>query len=87
MAKSHHPLSTEYQVESVDDLVELLKALTVDLDANPGAWENPTLERFLEAMTAWLETFPQAYINLNRPVPKPDWSFMADCLLAATAYE
>lgn len=37
-----------------DDLVRFIRELRVDLISNSITWENPTLERYLEAMQAWL---------------------------------
>ena len=36
------------------DLANFIEALRSDLLANPNDWENPNLERFLEAMAAWI---------------------------------
>ena len=65
----------------------MITALRSDLEANPEMWENPDLGRFLAAMAAWLSTFPQVYINLDKRIPEPDWKFVADCLRAARVYE
>jgi hypothetical protein len=37
------------------DLSQFVGALRTDLATNPDRWENPTLDRFLEAMGAWIE--------------------------------
>jgi len=44
-------------------------------------WENPTLERFLEAMHAWLETMGPRVGN------KPSWKFVEVLVRAAKIYE
>ena len=44
-------------------------------------WENPTLERFLEAMHAWLETMGP------RVGDKPSWKFVEIMIRAAKNYE
>jgi hypothetical protein len=46
-----------------------------------------TLGRFLEAMAAWLEAFPQSDISWGEAIPEPDWRFIAELLLAAREYE
>jgi hypothetical protein len=80
-------LSSDYPVDSCRDLIAVVTHLRTDLEANPDEWENPTLDRFLEAMAAWLSAFPQSYVNTGRPVPTPDWRFGADVLRAASTYE
>jgi hypothetical protein len=51
-----------------------------DLKTNKTKWENDNLERFLEAMSAWLadkDDLPE----------KPDWETFRQLLLAAKIYE
>ncbi len=36
-----------------EDVVTTIRMLLTDLKANPDAWENPTLERYLDAMAGW----------------------------------
>jgi hypothetical protein len=81
------PLALDYPVQSLHDLIAVVTALGSDLVAHRDQWENPTLEGFLQAMAAWLATFPQAYVNLGKAVPQPDWQFVADVLRAARVYE
>ena len=87
MAHGGDPLSSDYVVESARDLVAVITHLRTDLDENPDAWENATLASFLDAMGAWLASFPQSYVNTGRSVPNPDWRFVADVLCAARVYE
>lgn len=61
--------------------------LRTDLATHPESWENGTLDRFLDAMAAWLATFPQPYVNHGIDMPDPDWRFVADLLRAARIYE
>ena len=53
--------------------------LQADFKTNGQAWENPTLERYLDALGSWVtdSTIP------NEPV----WRTMARALLAASRYE
>lgn len=81
------PLAYDYPVESLHDLIAVVTSLWTNLQAHPDQWENPTLEQFLQAMAAWLASFPQMYVNLGRPVPEPDWQFVADVLRAARVCE
>jgi hypothetical protein len=73
---------------SREDFVVFVKALSKDLRDNPATWENGTLERFLEALAAWIEDMDGYYLNQGKPVPQqPDWKVAADMLMAAKVYE
>jgi hypothetical protein len=87
MPPGRNPFSSDYEVSDDRDLIDVITYMRADLVANPDARENPTLDRFLEAMAGWLEAFPQSYLNTGRRVPEPDWRFVADVLLAARMYE
>ena len=87
MAPGLDPLRFDYPVASLDDLMAVVGRLRTSLAEDPNSWENPTLGRFLEAMEAWLSTFPQAYVNVGEETPTPDWRFVADLLRAARIYE
>ncbi len=63
------------------DVVEALDGLLRDLQADPGSWENPTLERYLEAMGRWVADMGQ-----KRDDP-PSWEYIIDMLEAARIYE
>jgi hypothetical protein len=65
---------------SKGEFIAYLAALRRDLDLNKDAWENPTLERFLEAMQAWVAD--------TRHLPSEvDWCVFADILRGARGYE
>ena len=64
-----------------EDAVVTIRNLLVDLKGNPGAWENPTQERYLDAMAAWLESSGKKY---NQP---PSWELIIEMLEAAKIYE
>ena len=63
------------------DVVKTLDALLEDLRVNPTEWENPTLDRYLESMRAWLESWG------NKHNPEPSWDFICELLEAAKIYE
>jgi hypothetical protein len=66
---------------NVEDALRSLRELTESLKSEPGSWENPTLERYLEAMTRWLEDMK------DRVGDKPCWELFALMLEAAKIYE
>jgi len=75
-------------IRSRDDFLEFLKALRKDLLDNPGAWENTSLERFLEALAGWVHDMDRYYLDQSKPVPQqPDWKMVAEMLMAASIYE
>jgi hypothetical protein len=76
------------QIATKAELVEFVRALAEDLTANRERWENPTLDRYLDALAAWLEDSDGYYRNQGRPVPaEPSWRDVADMLMAASIYE
>ncbi len=75
-------------VVTKDDLVRFVKSLREDLLRNPGDWENPELERFLEALAAWIAGCDGYYRNFKLPFPHDvTWKFTARALAAASIYE
>lgn len=85
MMKLHEQVS---HVQSKDDLVAFVRALSQDLATNCGSWENQTLDSYLSALASWLEDSEGFYKNQGRPVPQtPTWRDIADMLMAAKMYE
>jgi hypothetical protein len=75
-------------IRSREDFVAFVHALSRDLHTNREAWENDSLERFLEALGAWVEDMDGYYINQGKPAPlQPDWKILGDILMAAAVYE
>ncbi|MFE9630530.1 hypothetical protein [Streptomyces sp. NPDC006463] len=53
-----------------------------------GAWENVTLEPFLEAGAAWLGALPHVWRNQQLEMPaQPDWELVGNMVMAARIYE
>jgi hypothetical protein len=75
-------------ITSHKDLAQFVRDLLADLETNRNDWENPTLERFLEAMSGWLDSADGFYANQGLPMPqKLEWKDVAGILLAARIYE
>lgn len=68
-------------IKTRNDVIQTLDTLHADLRANPSEWENPTLDRYLEAMSAWL------YSARLREVNEPSWELICDLLEAGKIYE
>jgi hypothetical protein len=81
-------------VKSKEDFAAFVQALVRDLRASAegeaissssafgpsdGGWENPTLERFLDALAAYVSD-----ATFTRP---PTWQTFAECLAASKVYE
>jgi hypothetical protein len=76
------------RVESREDLALLIENLADDLEANPAAWENHDLPRFLGAMAAWVKDGDRFYQNTGEDSSRlPPWRLFADILMAARIYE
>lgn len=76
------------KIKTRQDLSEFVGALRGDLAANPDQWENPTLDRFLEAMKFWIEGMENYYKNTGQPLADPpNWKTFGDILMAAKMYE
>ena len=71
-----------------EDLVDFIGALRADLSSNQQEWENATLDRFLTALSSWLEDCASFYEGTGQNVPStPSWKNVAEMLLAAKIYE
>jgi hypothetical protein len=57
----------------------VVEQMLADPRAEPDAWENPTLERYLDALAACLGDFQQP--------AQPSWRLLAELLVKATGYE
>ena len=75
-------------IKTKQDLGQFVGALRADLATNPERWENPTLDRFREAMEAWIADMEGYYKNRGQGrVDPPTWKTFGDILIAATMYE
>ncbi|MFF0598942.1 DUF7660 family protein [Streptomyces antibioticus] len=82
------PLTPDDEVRSRDDLVCFVRELRQDCLRRGHEWENLTLDRFLEALAAWMDDSPGWYQNVGKEIPESgDWAFLARALRAATVYE
>lgn len=76
------------RVDSLKDLVGLVRALLVELEDDVDSWENPTLPSYLEALAAWLEDSPGFFERRNDEMaPGAGWHHFAIALVAAARYE
>jgi len=69
------------KIKTRSDLSQFVGVLRADLATHPEQWENPTLDRFLEAMGAWINDTGQASAD------PPTWKTFGDILMGARIYE
>lgn len=77
-----------HAVDSKEALAAHILSLRADLLERGDEWENPTLERYLEALAAWIRSSDGWYRNFNQEMPpNGDWTLFARALSAAVVYE
>ncbi|APQ10304.1 hypothetical protein BJP27_01835 [Pseudomonas oryzihabitans] len=75
-------------IKTREEFADFIFALKEDFELNPGGWENPTLERFLDAMEAWVRAMNFYAINSgDKEVLIPSWKTFAKILFASKIYE
>lgn len=67
-------------VNTASDVSTVVRLMREDLTGHPDAWENSTLDRFLEALEAVL-------VDHAGDVSAPTWAVFAELLVTATGYE
>ena len=84
-------METPYDIEVTDrqSFIKFLELLHADYLNNREEWENPDLDRFLEAMIAYAQDIQGYYTNTNQNVnaETPSWKVFADILKGAKIYE
>jgi hypothetical protein len=71
-------------VDTAEDVAHIVELMLDDLRRDPQAWENATLDRFLDALAACLTHTPP---TPGQPGPAPTWRLLAETLVKATGYE
>ena len=77
------------RISSRREFSEFVDKLATDLALHGHAWENPTLESFLEALSAYVRDIDGYYANAGIDIDPdaPSWRVFADVLLGARLYE
>jgi hypothetical protein len=85
----HDDLPAPESVATRAQLAAYVDRLHDALRADPDAWENPTLDRYLEALSTYLRDVPGYLKNVNSSIDpeKPSWELFALVLLGASVYE
>ena len=81
MTPTNDPMALAAAVTSRADLARFVQALLADFQADAGGgWENPTLERYLEALAAYAA-------DAGGAEGPATWRAFAECLAAARNHE
>lgn len=75
------PIRENQTMNDHSHVVKVLGELREDLRQRPEQWENPTLDRYLEAAGAWLGDWQSKH---DEPLT---WELVAKLFLAAKIYE
>jgi hypothetical protein len=76
------------KIKTKEELADFVEKLRMSLNVAPVEWENPSLERFLEAMEAWIREIDRCAKNMSdKDISNPSWSTFAKILYAAKVYE
>ncbi len=77
-----------YAVRNRSDLVAFISALRADLAAHPDEWQNLTLDGYLEAIQAWLDSAEGLRRNTGVDVDTlASFTFAATILSVGKIYE
>ena len=75
-------------ISSKEDFTKFLGTLLENLQSDRSAWENNTLDEYLDGIKSWTEDMDGYYINMGKPIPENvNWRVFAEILTAATRYE
>jgi hypothetical protein len=81
----------QIKITSRKSFINFLKLLQEDLRSNNEAWENKSLEDFLEAMTTYADDIQGFYDNTkpgeNINADEASWQIFGDILIGARIYE
>ncbi|WP_205297923.1 hypothetical protein [Pantoea sp. Cy-639] len=84
-------MDLDKMIESIktrEEFADFICELKDDLELNSGEWENPTLERFLDAMEAWVRAMSFYAMNSgDEEALIPSWQTFAKILFASKIYE
>lgn len=75
-------------VRSMGDFAQFVSMLRDDFIKNEEGWENPTMDRFLDAMQAWVISMDAYHRKTGEGIAvEPTWQGFAQTLHASTMYE
>ncbi len=74
-------------IQSREEFINFVRQLGADYKHTPEDWENSSIDRYLEAVAAWVADMNGYYRLQETSAPELNWSSMAQILLAGKSYE
>ncbi len=76
-------------VRTRTDLAAFVLELSEDLEQRPDGWENPSLDRYLDALARYLDDLPGWCRNVSPEIDPEEaqWQLFAVALAGAAVYE
>lgn len=77
------------QVNDRASLVVFIKALEADFTSDHDAWESWTVDKYIEAIGAWIADEGDIRVPMHFPdqAIRNQWHFLAACMYAGKIYE
>ena len=76
------------RIDSRESLIVFIRLLADDFRDNSEEWENKKLDRYLDALSAWVEDMDGYFRNRGETVPEnPTWELLGKIFLASKYYE
>ena len=75
-------------VETKEQFLTFVRSLKVSFQDEPNAWENGSIDSYMEGILGWTTDFEGAYKYRGEVLPNHiDWKFIARMLAAASIYD
>jgi hypothetical protein len=74
-------------VQTREQLIDFIRDLRDDYETNNTAWDNPTVDRYLDALVRLLVRIDAFYQSGETIPDQPSWQLIAELLLSASSYE
>jgi hypothetical protein len=83
--------AAEVNVDSVtsrDDVVDVVRAMVIDLRKHKDDWQNAALDTYLDALATSIEEIDEMYSERGEVVPdQPSWQLVARLLVTASGQQ
>jgi hypothetical protein len=75
-------------VTSRDDVVDVVRAMVIDLRKHKDDWQNAALDTYLDALATSIEEIDEMYSERGEVVPdQPSWHLVARLLVTASGQQ
>lgn len=79
--------SSDAALQGRDAVVKIIEELAKDFEEDGSDWSHSTIEGYLGALAALLESTENVYKFRGRPVPEDPWVIMAEAFRGSKTYE